>query len=132
VSDKNDWDDLWHTGLRARLDSSFPKKCTNCGRVFETVGQYFTETSELNDQDKGLKSFVDDDTTVIVEAFRNCTCGSTLMEMFEDDGDTVSVEIARKKAEEEFAKSMMVENPFAESEAGTSGDDQTKTEAERK
>lgn len=106
---------MWHTGLRARLDTSFPKKCTTCGRIFETAEQFFTETSDINDQDKGLKPFVDDDTTVIIEAFRNCPCGSTLMEMFEDSEDTVSEQIAQKKREDEISKSMKVENPFDDS-----------------
>ena len=77
MSDEDDFDNMWHTGLHARLDSSFPKKCTNCGRIFGTAEQYFTETIGISEQDRGLKSFVDDDTATVVEAFRNCPCGST-------------------------------------------------------
>lgn len=109
-----DDDPMWHTGLHARLDSSFPKRCTNCGRIFHTVEQYFTETLDVGAHDKGLKSFVDDDTSIVVEAFRNCPCGSTLMEMFEDPKDNSPGEIARRKREKELAQSMKVENPMAE------------------
>ena len=60
MNDEDDSDNMWHTGLHARLDTSFPKKCTNCGRIFGTAEQYFTETIDISEQDRGLKSFVDD------------------------------------------------------------------------
>ena len=113
--DEDDWDDMWHTGLRAKLDTSFPKKCMTCGRIFETAEQYFTETVDISEQDKGLKTFVDEDTSVVVEAFRNCLCGSTLMEMFEDRRDISPEGVARRVREEEIANSMKVEDPLAES-----------------
>lgn len=107
MNDEDEWDDMWHTGLQARLDTAFPKICRNCGRIFETAEQYFTETMDINEKDKGLKPFVDEDTAVIVEAFRNCPCGSTLMEMFEDPNDNTPDEIARRKKEGEL------DDPFA-------------------
>lgn len=86
---------LWHTGLFARLDSSFPKKCSNCGRVFATAKQYFTETEDLNDENRGLKACADDDTATVVDVFRNCPCGSTLMETFDDYREQLQGETAR-------------------------------------
>jgi len=127
MSDNDDWDQMWHTGLRARLDTSFPKKCMTCGRIFETAEQYFTETSDISEQDRGLKPFVDDDTSVIIEAFRNCPCGSTLMETFEESGENLAEVIAKRKREEEFAKSMLVEKPFDEDAPTASREDPTKT-----
>lgn len=114
MSNEDESDIMWHTGLHARLDTSFPKKCTNCGRTFETAEQYFTETMDISERDKGLKSFVDEDTATVVEAFRNCPCGSTLMEMFDDHRDSSQQEVARKNREKEFAKSMKVQDPLAE------------------
>ena len=125
MSDDDDLDITWHTGLHARLSSSFPKKCTNCGRIFETVEQYFNETIDISEQDRGFKSFVDDDTATVVEAFRNCTCGSTLMEMFDDLRDSSEEEIARKTREEEIAKSMRVADPFADIVSAASPADST-------
>lgn len=95
MSDDDDNGILWHTGLFARLDSSFPKKCMNCGRVFENSEQYFTETEDINDRDRGIKPYVDDGTATIVEAFRNCPCGSTLMETFDDHREESNANIAR-------------------------------------
>ena len=117
MNDEDEWDDMWRTGLQARLDTAFPKICRNCGRIFETAAQYFTETLDINEQDKGLKPFVDEDTAVIVEAFRNCPCGSTLMEMFESPNDNTPEEIARRKKEGELAKSTKVEVSFTANES---------------
>ena len=85
---------LWHTGLFARLDTSFPKKCPNCGRVFATAEQYFTETEDLSAENRGLKAYTDAGTTTVVDVFRNCPCGSTLMESFDDHREQLQTEVA--------------------------------------
>ena len=74
-------------GLKALAETAFPKKCINCGRSFETVDQFLSETRAIGDLSSGLKQSEDDDGSKIVEAFRNCTCGSTLMEFFGDRRD---------------------------------------------
>lgn len=125
MSDEDGLDKMWHTGLHARLNTSFPKKCTNCGRIFANAEQYFSETIDMSHQDRGLKTFVDDDTATVVEAFRNCPCGSTLMEMFDDHRDSSKEEIARKTREEVLAKSMVVEVPSAERASVASPADST-------
>lgn len=94
MSNDGNPEEKWHTGLFALDDSSFPKKCANCGRVFETVLQYFEETANVNSE-TGLRRVIEEDSSVIIEAFRNCPCGSTLMDNFIDrrdesaDGDVV-------------------------------------------
>jgi len=77
-------------GLRALLESSFPKHCGNCGRVYESVEQFLAETEDMPDGRSSLKSALEDDGSEIVEVFRNCACGSTLMDEFNsrrDDSD---------------------------------------------
>ncbi|MGR9046447.1 MAG: oxidoreductase [Gammaproteobacteria bacterium] len=69
-------------GLRALLESSFPKRCSNCGRVFQSAEQFLAETEDLPNGRSSLKGAVEDDGTEIVEVFRNCACGSTLMDEF--------------------------------------------------
>ncbi len=96
----------WHTGLRALDSSSFPKKCANCGRVFETALQYFQETMDVNN-DTGLRRFVADDTTVIVESFRNCPCGSTLMDNFTDRRNESAAGNARRKRFDRLKQSLI-------------------------
>lgn len=74
-------------GLQALADSSFPKKCSQCGKVFNTVDDFVGETEEVRSDTSGLKESWDDDDTPIVELFRNCSCGSTLMDFFTDRRD---------------------------------------------
>ncbi|OOZ40406.1 oxidoreductase [Solemya pervernicosa gill symbiont] len=74
-------------GLQALADSSFPKRCETCGRVFESAEQFLAETESIHKTKTGLKQSQDDDGTLIVEVFRNCPCGSTLMDLFGDRRD---------------------------------------------
>jgi hypothetical protein len=69
-------------GLKALLDSAFPKKCGNCGYVYETAEQFFLETQDMPRGRSSLKSAVEEDGATVVEAFRNCRCGSSLMDEF--------------------------------------------------
>lgn len=71
-------------GLRELSESTFPKHCHNCGRVYETAADYVRQTRPVSEARSGLKAVRDDDGTVIVELFRNCECGSTLMDVFGD------------------------------------------------
>lgn len=73
-------------GLKALSDSSFPKRCGNCGRIFNTTEQYLKETEKLFDC-SGIKASYDDDEHPILEVYRNCVCGSTLMDFFSDRRD---------------------------------------------
>ncbi len=69
-------------GLRELLDSAFPKRCPNCGRVYATAAEFMAATRPLRFSTSGLKQSVDDDGNPVVELFRNCVCGSTLLESF--------------------------------------------------
>lgn len=88
--------ELYH-GLQALVKSSFPKRCANCGRTFETAEQFLKETENIDPNRTGLKSSIDDDGSSIVEVFRNCPCGSTLMDLFNDRRDLSANGIERRK-----------------------------------
>lgn len=83
-------------GLKALADSSFPKQCANCGRKYETPQDFLHQTESVG-QGTGLKETIDDDDSPIVEVFRNCICGSTLMDSFEDRRDTSEQGLRRRK-----------------------------------
>ena len=83
-------------GLKSLSDNSFPKSCGNCGRNFETIEQYLKETNSL-ESSSGLKASFDDDEQPILEVYRNCICGSTLMDFFSDRRDLT--ERGRKRRE---------------------------------
>ena len=75
-------------GLRELAESAFPKQCRNCGREYATAQEFITATQPLSADRSGLKSSLDDDGEVILELFRNCVCGSTMMDNFNDRRDT--------------------------------------------
>ncbi|WP_051709647.1 hypothetical protein [Andreprevotia chitinilytica] len=71
-------------GLQALAASAFPKECRTCGRVYATAEAFLQETRPISSDSSGLKQSEDDNGEYIVEAFRNCVCGSTLMDVFAD------------------------------------------------
>jgi hypothetical protein len=76
------WDPALVKGLRELAADSFPKRCANCGRKFADAVEFMRETESLQSGRVGFKQSRDDDEQVILELFRNCPCGSTLMEFF--------------------------------------------------
>lgn len=80
------WDPVLYAGLKAIASTTFPKTCRNCGRVFPDEAAYIAETQPVSAKKSGLKQAIDDDGP-IVELFRNCPCGSTLMDVFSDRRD---------------------------------------------
>ena len=78
----------FYSGLRELAESAFPKRCKNCGRSYATAAEFVAATQPVSGNRSGLKSSHDDDGTVILELFRNCVCGSTLMDSFNDRRDS--------------------------------------------
>lgn len=83
-------DQLIFDGLKALVEAAFPKHCNNCGRSFATAEEFLLQTKTVRSDISGLKQSVDDENVVIVEAYRNCLCGSTLMDLFSDRRETSS------------------------------------------
>jgi hypothetical protein len=81
------WDPKLVAGLKALAEASFPKRCANCGAVYQDVLDYAQRTAPISETRSGLKQTSDDDGRAIVEMFRNCACGSTLMDAFGDRRD---------------------------------------------
>ena len=90
-------DDRLFKDLRSLAESAFPKNCANCGREYETAEDFLKQTQHIAPERSGLKSSIDDDGSTIVEAFRNCVCGSTLMDFFSDRRDVSQAGLARRK-----------------------------------
>ena len=87
---------LFFEGLQALAASAFPKHCSYCGRVFATAHDFMEQTQSVRKDISGLKQSFDDDSVAIVEAYRNCLCGSTLMDFFSDRRD-ISESGARRR-----------------------------------
>jgi pyruvate/2-oxoacid:ferredoxin oxidoreductase beta subunit len=93
----NKLNDELFKGLHELAASSFPKTCKTCGRVFKTSEQFLTETQDLLSARSCLKQAVEDDGSTLVEVFRNCPCGSTLMDEFSDRRDLSEKGLKRRK-----------------------------------
>lgn len=77
-----------YEGLEKLVSGDFPRKCRNCGREYADVEEWLRETLPVP-RGSGLKSgLADEQSEVVVELFRNCACGSTLLETFGDRRDT--------------------------------------------
>ena len=72
----------FYIGLQALVESAFPKTCATCGHVYTTSEQFLQETTQAGGHASGLRQTKDFDGSTIVEAFRNCVCGSTMMDGF--------------------------------------------------
>lgn len=90
-------EDTLFSGLKALAEAAFPKRCSGCGRVFENAAQFLTETEALRQGVSGLKQSVDDDASTIVEVYRNCSCGSTLMDFFNNRRDASEAGLHRRE-----------------------------------
>lgn len=77
-------DDDFYAGLRELAADAFPKRCPSCGRRYANAADFIAQTRTVAGGHSGLKQSRDDDGRVIVECFRNCVCGSTLMDCFAD------------------------------------------------
>jgi hypothetical protein len=105
-------------GLKALAESSFPKKCGNCGRTFETAEEFLRETKQINQDITGLKESINDEHEKIVEAYRNCPCGSTLMDFFGDRRDNSAAGMRRRKRFNELLE-FLVQYGLEKTEART-------------
>jgi hypothetical protein len=101
-------------GLKALSDASFPKRCANCGAEYESVKDYVQKTQDVSGQ-SGLKKGYDDDGKPIVELFRNCVCGSTLMDCFNDRRQATEAGIKRRMLFDKLLKDLQQEGLKASS-----------------
>ena len=76
-----------YKALTALTESSFPKRCPACGRSYASADAFIMETRTVREGVSGLKSTRDDREKTILELYRNCVCGSTLMDYFDDRRD---------------------------------------------
>ena len=85
-----------YSGLEFLVKSTFPKECRACGRVYATADEFLNETRSIQGS-SGLKASFDEDDSTLVELFRNCACGSTLMEVCRDRRDTSEAGLGRRQ-----------------------------------
>jgi hypothetical protein len=96
-----------YAGLQEIAAGAFPKRCAMCGRTYQSVDDYILQTGRVGSGRSGLKQAIDEDGSVIVECFRNCVCGSTLMDCFSDRRDTSTSGLRRRARFGEFLDSLV-------------------------
>ena len=104
---QHNWLETFYHGLQDLVDSTFPKKCNKCGKVYKTKQDFLAETIPVKDislEDKsGLFALEGGDISTTIGVFRNCKCGTTLMADFQDRRDGSSAGQTRR---DEFKKLM--------------------------
>lgn len=83
MNDTGPFDAELFKGLQAVSAASFPKQCGVCGRRYDCAEDFTRHTADMNGK-SGLKASHDELDGTIIELFRNCECGSTLMDCFND------------------------------------------------
>lgn len=100
-------DEALFANLRALEESTFPKHCGTCGRRYETAAEFAAATSALSPDRSGFKETRDEDGKPIIELFRNCVCGSTLMSDFHDRRDSSPVGEHRRRLFNELLRQLL-------------------------
>ncbi len=82
-------DDLsdFYANLKDIAETTFPKTCSTCGTTYQNSADFLTKTKTVYGGKSGLKGSLDDNDQPIIELYRNCSCGSTLMNFFSDRRD---------------------------------------------
>lgn len=96
MSEQNPNEDIF-AGLRQLADAAFPRRCRQCGREYKTSEEFLAATRPLRPEISGLKLGHDDDGHEIVELFRNCVCGSTLLESYWNRRDSSAAGLMRRQ-----------------------------------
>ncbi len=86
-----------YDGLKALLETTFPKTCASCGKRYHDLEAFLAGTQQVNGNMSGLKQSFDDEERTIVELFRNCSCGSTVMDLFGDRREPSEKGIKRRQ-----------------------------------
>lgn len=86
-----------YSDLKSMAETDFPKHCKTCGRVYPDMQAYVDHTEHLRPGVSGLQQGLDEAYEPLVELYRNCACGSTLMNFFADRRDTSSAGLKRRE-----------------------------------
>lgn len=110
-NEQHSWLETFYKELQTLVDTSFPKKCTKCGHVFETQEAFLEETIPVKDltfEDKsGLFALEGVGEATTIGVFRNCTCGTTLMADFHDRRDNSEAGQKRRNQFNSLLKTLM-------------------------
>ncbi len=101
-------------GLRELAESAFPKRCRNCGQEYRSAAEFLAATRPVRADTSGLKQSVGDEGELIVDLFRNCVCGSTLLESFSNRRDLSEDGIKRRTRFQDMVDKLVAKGCTAE------------------
>jgi hypothetical protein len=89
-----------YQGLQALADAAFPKACSNCGATYQNLEEFLRGTHSTFSS-SGLKKADMERNQPVVELYRTCHCGATMLEFFCDrrDDSESGVQIRAKFAQ---------------------------------
>ena len=105
MDDEDAADPTLFAGLQSLVASAFPKQCKMCGRVYHSPQDFAVRTGAISGR-VGFKAAVEEDGSRILELFRNCECGSTLMDVFRDRRDTSEAGLKRRQNFEQLLRKL--------------------------
>ena len=76
--------------LQERLRTSFPKKCDNCGKLYESSEAFLKTTQSLRPAER-LKRLIQEDDGSLMQLFRHCLCGGVILDDFGNRRDESTV-----------------------------------------
>lgn len=92
--------------IAARLtNQAFPKVCRKCQKVYRDEFEFFSETlpvPHVRSEIRAVEDDPDEPEDFYLEVYRNCKCGSTLMERFHSRRDMSPAGMERRKAFEDM------------------------------
>ena len=110
-NEQHSWLETFYKDLQTLVATSFPKKCTKCGLVYETHEAFLKNTIPVKDltfEDKsGLFALEGGGDATTIGVFRNCTCGTTLMADFHDRRDNSEAGQKRRDQFDSLLKALM-------------------------
>lgn len=88
--------------LKSFVDESFPQECNTCGKVYDSLAELLDDTDTVGEPGTFVDSLGYEDSPFI-DMCRNCSCGSSLMVVFESRRDLSE---AGQKRREKFQTMM--------------------------
>lgn len=88
-------------------ENTFPRTCPRCQTLFSDEADFFARTSAIPHAGSDVRVIRDDDdvlrsmhapVAVYLEVYRNCACGTTLMERFHSRRDMSENGLRRRQA----------------------------------
>ena len=93
--------------LRKHYAHAFPKKCNNCGKVYNDIDSFITATASMAD----VSTIFDD---AGLQEYRNCVCGSTLLLLTDDRRDKTELGGKKRKIFHDSLAKLRKESKFSE------------------